>query len=300
LAGASRRPRAEEAAMPRIDITAVRDRMRVSSHNPRLVARLLLGGLVLANMAAALIVFKPWAGSAADLERRAADLRHQVNQRETALDRLRGTVNKVQTGRTEGDHFMDGYLLSRRTVSSKLLSDLDRMARTANIRQKEVNFGFEPIEGSDTLTKASIIANYEATYPDLVHFLNLLDRSPQLLIIDSLTATPQPQGMLLNITMKLNAFVREGGSAPPPEIAEETAAPEAVAAAHAQPAPTAPVRPVVLANPAPVAPQAQVQPQPVPVEAQPLPIPMRPGFRRPFAPRPPVPQSPQPDEGSQQ
>ena len=200
--------------MPRIDISAVRDRMRVSSHNPRLIARIVLGVLVLANMAAALIVFKPWAGSAGDIERRAADLRQQVGQREVTLDRLRGTVNKVQTGRTEGDHFMDGYLLSRRTVSSKLLSDLDRMARTANIRQKEVNFGFEPIEGSDTLSKASIIANYEAAYPDLVHFLNLLDRSPQLLIIDSLTATPQPQGMLLNITMKLNAFVREGGSAP--------------------------------------------------------------------------------------
>jgi hypothetical protein len=285
--------------MPRIDISAVRDRMRVSSHNPRLIARVVLGVLVLANMAAALIVFKPWAGSAGDLDRRAADLRQQVGQREVTLDRLRGTVNKVQTGRTEGDHFMDGYLLSRRTVSSRLLSDLDRMARTANIRQKEVNFGFEPIEGSDTLTKASIIANYEAAYPDLVHFLNLLDRSPQLLIIDSLTATPQPQGMLLNITMKLNAFVREGGSAPPPEIAEEeTAAPVVVPVAHVQPAPPGPVRPAVLANPAPVAPQVQVQP--VPVEAQPLPIPMRPGFRRPFAPRPPVPQSPPPDEGSQQ
>ncbi len=226
--------------MQRLDITAVRNRLRGSGRNPRMIARLVLGVLVVANLAAALIVLKPWAGSAEDLERRAADLRHQVRQKEIALDRLRGTVSKVETARTDGDRFMDGYLLSRRTVSSKLLSDLDQMARTASIRQREVTFGFEPVEGSDTLTKATIIANYEGTYADLMHFLNLLDRSPRLLIIDSLGATPQPQGMLLNITMKLNAFVREGGSAPTAELAQEEAAPEA--APVAQPAPPAPVR----------------------------------------------------------
>jgi hypothetical protein len=76
------------------------------------------------------------------------------------------------------------------------------------------------VEGSDTLTKATMVANYEGTYADLIHFLNLVDRSQRLLIIESLAATPQPQGLVLTTTMKFNAFVREGGNAPD-EVSEE-------------------------------------------------------------------------------
>ena len=52
--------------MQRIDIAAVRDRLRGSGRNPRMIARLVLGVLVVANLAAALIILKPWAGSAED------------------------------------------------------------------------------------------------------------------------------------------------------------------------------------------------------------------------------------------
>jgi Tfp pilus assembly protein PilO len=217
--------------MARVDMASVRERLKVSRRDPRLVVRLVLGALVFANLVAAVLILKPWAGSAEDLERRAATLRQTLRLKQTSLERLRGIVNKVQSARGDGDNFMDGYLLSRRWVSSRLLRDLDGMARKASIRQKEVSFGFEPVEGSDTLIKATMTANYEGTYSDLVHFLNLLDRSPRLLIIESLAATPQPQGLVLNTTMKFNAFVREGGDAPDEEALEE--APEAE---NAQPA----------------------------------------------------------------
>ena len=52
----------------------------------------------------------------------------------------------------------------------------------------------EPVEGSDTLDMLQISANFEGTYPDLVHFMNLLDKSDRLLIIESLNATPQQSG----------------------------------------------------------------------------------------------------------
>jgi Tfp pilus assembly protein PilO len=107
-------------------------------------------------------------------------------------------------------------------VSSTLLDELDQMARKAGIKQKEVSFGFDPVEGSDALTRAEITANYEGAYKDLTQFLNLLDHSQRLLIVDSLAATPQPTGGLLEITLKLNAFVREG-AAPEAEAARATA-----------------------------------------------------------------------------
>ena len=77
------------------------------------------------------------------------------------------------------------------------------------MRPKEHAFGFDPIEGSDTLSMVTITANYEGTYGDLLQFVNRLDKSPRFLILDTLTAAPQQGGTNLNVNIKLNTFVRE-------------------------------------------------------------------------------------------
>jgi hypothetical protein len=69
------------------------------------------------------------------------------------------------------------------------------------------------VDGSDTLDMMQIAANFEGNYPDLVHFINLVDKSDRLLIIESLNATPQQSGGKINVTLKLDTFVREDGSA---------------------------------------------------------------------------------------
>jgi hypothetical protein len=55
----------------------------------------------------------------------------------------------------------------------------------------------------------SITAGYEGTYADLLHFLRELDRANRLVIIESLAASPQQGSGLLNITLRLNSFIRE-------------------------------------------------------------------------------------------
>jgi hypothetical protein len=73
----------------------------------------------------------------------------------------------------------------------------------------------EPIEGSDDLAMMIITGNYEGTYADLMEFINRLDRSSRLLIIESLNATPQQGGAgVLTVNMKLDAFVRHDGYRP--------------------------------------------------------------------------------------
>jgi hypothetical protein len=66
------------------------------------------------------------------------------------------------------------------------------------------------VEGSDTLNMMSITAVYEGTYQDLMHFVYELDRSPGMLIIESLSAAPQANSDLLAVSMRLNTFVRGG------------------------------------------------------------------------------------------
>ncbi len=195
--------------MPQLDINSVRRALR----SPRVVARVVIGILLAANVVAALLVFKPWTGSVSDLEREVASLRQQIRQKQSAVDRLRSIVGKVETARIDGDKFMDIYLLSGRTMASTLASDLEGVARKAGIKQRDVNSNSEPVEGSDTIRKLTITAGYEGAYADLMQFLNLLDRSPRLLIVESLQAAPQQNGLALSVTMKLTTFVREGGPA---------------------------------------------------------------------------------------
>lgn len=185
--------------------------------SPRTTARVAIGALVAANIIAALVAFKPWAGSLEEMEQRTAALRAQVHAAEQENLRLRGNVNKVDTARRDGDKFLQDHILDIKTASSTLVNELSQIAAKAGIQQKGTAFSFEPVEGTDNLTRAIVTAEYEGTYADLVHFLSLLDRSPRFLIIESLGASPQQNGTTLSVSLKLNAFVREDGITPAQE-----------------------------------------------------------------------------------
>ena len=74
-------------------------------------------------------------------------------------------------------------------------------------------WALDAVDGSDTLDMMQISANLEGLYPDVIRFINLLDKSDRLLIIESLNATPQQTGGKVNVALKLDTFVREDGSA---------------------------------------------------------------------------------------
>jgi len=176
--------------------------------------RIALGALVAATIAAAAIVMYPPGGSADDLERQLAALESQATAKRALVASTRQHVAAVEQGRAEGDKFLNEYFLARRTAYSTLLSELVDAADRAKIKPKEHAYATEPIEGSDSLSMMSISANYEGTYANLMRFVHELDRSPRLLIIEALNAAPQQTGGTLNISMKIDTFVREDGSEP--------------------------------------------------------------------------------------
>ena len=178
--------------------------------DPRFIARVVLGGLLLANLIAAYAVFNPVGGSAEELENHIATTRSTLQQRQAALVRMRTLASKIEQARTSGDQFLQQYFLEGRTKSSSILSELDAAAKEAGMRPKERSFAYDAVEGSETLTNMTVIANYEGTYGDLLQFVNRLDKSSRFLILDTLVATPQQGGGALNVQVKFNAFVREG------------------------------------------------------------------------------------------
>jgi Tfp pilus assembly protein PilO len=180
-----------------------------SLKDPRVSVRAGLGTLLVLNIAAALILFKPWGGSADDLERRLTAMRAQLPKQQASLERTKLLVQKVEKARTEGNQFMAKYMLDERNAYSAVLGELSQAADKVSLKPKESQYGVEPIEGSDTLGMMTISASYEGEYPNLTKFINELDRSPRFLIIESLTATPQPVGKVVNVNFKLNAFVKD-------------------------------------------------------------------------------------------
>jgi len=180
--------------------------------NPRAVIRLVLGVLVAANLVAGYFVLRPLGGSPQELRQQVVDLRTQIRQQQGTVDRTRLMAGKIEIGRGEGDKFMGKYFLPRRSAYSVVMAELNDLASQAKVTAKESANAIEPVDGSDTLDMMQITANYEATYGDLVRFVNLVDKSDRLLVMESLNATPQQGGNKLNVMIKLDTFVVEDGS----------------------------------------------------------------------------------------
>jgi Tfp pilus assembly protein PilO len=182
-------------------------------NNAAALMRLGVGLLVAANLVAGYFVLRPIGGSPDELRQQVMEMRLQIRQQQSALDRMRQLAGKVEIGRGEGDKFMSKYFLPRRTAYSVILAELNQVANDAKVTPKEEAFAIQPVEGSDTLEMMQITANFESSYENLLRFVNMMDKADRLLIIEGLNATPQQGGAKLNVMMKLDTFVVQDESA---------------------------------------------------------------------------------------
>src|ERR1035438_3397484 len=185
--------------------------------DPRVAIRAVLGALLLANLVVAVIAFKPFGGGADDLRRDRNILQQQLAQLQKQVARNGKLVDKVETARSQGDQFLAKYFTDRRVVTSTIQGELVQIAKDAGITYQPTTWSPELIEGSDTLAMMTINAGCQGTYAALSKFVNLVDKSPRFLIIESMVAAPQQTGQVLNVTVKVDTFVKEeglGGSEP--------------------------------------------------------------------------------------
>jgi hypothetical protein len=179
--------------------------------DPRVAMRIVLGVLVAANLVAALIVFRPWGGSAEDLAHQEQQLRQQLAQAEAHLKQSQLVVTKVEQAKQEGDQFLAKYLTDRPTTMSTIDEELYRIGKDAGVTPKGSATNLEPVDGSDTLSQMTITASYEAAYANLAKLVNLIDKSQRFLIVSSMVATPKTNDNKLTVTIRLDTFVRGAG-----------------------------------------------------------------------------------------
>ncbi len=165
--------------------------------------------LAVLNAFALFAYLAPPGGSRADLEQQSAALRTQIRSMQVSSLRLKSVAAKVQQGSDQDGGFESTYFLPRRLAFERVLSELLRMEAAAGIQGKDRVYQQEPIEGTDDLTLLNVAANYEGSYANLLSFLKQIDRSPMLLMLDSLQASPQQSTGRLNAVLRLQAVIRE-------------------------------------------------------------------------------------------
>lgn len=185
--------------------------------DPGAVLRVVLGVLLVLNLIAVALVLFPPGGSPERLRTQIQSLQSQFVGSGVQLKHTRAISGKLERGRTEGEQFMAQYFLDSASTYSTIVGELVGAAKRAGIKAKETSYVTEPIEGSDDLTMMSITGAYEGTYADLLHFVNEIDRTKRLLIIENLNAQPQQgSGGVLNISIRFDTFIKERPGMPRP------------------------------------------------------------------------------------
>jgi type IV pilus assembly protein PilO len=177
---------------------------------PQVLVRTGLGVLLAANLVAASFAFHIVGSSPEALNEAlvVAEARLQADQ--AKLTRSRLLTSNIGKGKNESDTFLASYFTTRRHTYSTIISEITETAKKADMKTQEVTIApLDPIEGSDDLSMMTISVNFEGGFPQFVKFVNLLDRSPRFLIIESMQVAPQPKGDILNTNLKLNAFIKE-------------------------------------------------------------------------------------------
>ena len=168
-----------------------------------------LGGLLLFDLAFYLFAVRPLDAREAQTIAAIAALEAQVKQRGARTEQLRVVVGKVETARSTGDGLIEDITIRRQIAFSTLVVELDAAATEAKIEDRDRTYDIEPVEGTEDYGIVRMNANFRGQYENIVRFLNLIDRSEQFLIIESLGASPRSDSADLQVTMRIDTFVRD-------------------------------------------------------------------------------------------
>lgn len=182
---------------------------------PGLWLRTTLAMLALLNCAALFLYLDPPGGTKRELANESLRVRDEIAATRANAVRLRRVTANVQLGNSQSSTFETIYFLPRRAAYQRVIGELQRMAASSGLQEGDRVYSEEPIEGTADLTLLNISANnYQGTYDNLVHFLYEVDKSPMLLMLDTLMASPQQTGGRINASLRFQAIIQEDTSPP--------------------------------------------------------------------------------------
>ncbi len=183
---------------------------KLNLREPKTLVRAGLGILLAANLVAAIMAFHLIGDSPADLDAQLTSARAAFRNAQHRLEQSMSLAHNTEVSRQQGTLFLASYMTARRRYSSALSSEINKLAESSGMKVGNLNYTLpDPIEGSEDMDTLTITASFVGGYANLVKFVNLLDRSPRFLLINTFQVEPQPRGDVLNATVKMNAFLKD-------------------------------------------------------------------------------------------
>ena len=176
--------------------------------DPKFLVRSALGLLLAANLVAAAMAYHIFDASPEALNRQLSTAIAERQALQAQLTRTRTLNHSVDRGKQEGDKFLSTYMTSRRHTYSTIIGELTETAKSAGMKAG-ATISLDPVQGSDDLDMMTVTLNLEGNYGQLMKFVNMLDRSPKFLIIETLTVTPRAKSDVLSVSVKLDTFVKD-------------------------------------------------------------------------------------------
>lgn len=172
--------------------------------------------LALLNSAALVLYLDPPGGSRESLMEQSRQVRNEIAAARSRSLRLKTIAGKVETGSSQSADFESRFFLPKRVVYEDVIAEIQRMCDASGLKARDSVFTEEPIEGTADLSLLNVTGNYEGSYENLMRFLHEVDRSPMLLMLDTLQAAPQQHPGVLTTSIRFQAVLREPPAAASP------------------------------------------------------------------------------------
>lgn len=168
--------------------------------------RAILAGLLALNLALAAMALR---SPGRTEEQRRSDLAQLEEQHREALrtvQRLRQLKQKVQDATANEQAFARANFLPRNSAFSQMLADLERLASANRLQPGDVTYSLTEPDNQLGWVGVDVTLSVEGDYPDLVRFLNQLERSELFWIVKRLAVTSQA-GQRLRLSLQAGTYL---------------------------------------------------------------------------------------------
>lgn len=160
---------------------------------------------LLVDIAAAIVLFTPLAGSGAARQKEFEDLRSQVQSKIRIVIPPDQVQTRVDTARGQ----LAGFYKERIPADASAIStQLGKLATGNKVRMLSVRYD-EIDSDVPGLTRVHITANVAGDYVDAIRFINAVERSKLLFVIDNVSLGEQ-QGGNVRLAVTLETYLRGG------------------------------------------------------------------------------------------
>jgi hypothetical protein len=167
--------------------------------------KVVVGLLLVLDLAAAAVLFSPLVGSAESRRFEKNSLAAQLTQKNREVQPLRGMDQKVELAKKQIPQFYTERFAAR---DSDLAEDLGKIATENGVRILQAKYKQEPAETA-SIVPVEIQGDFSGDYLQLVRFINSLERSKMFITVDGIDLASEGAGPVrLQVTM--HSFLRSG------------------------------------------------------------------------------------------